>query len=67
MAIFCFKTAGIQYVQKFVLNKRTIGKSEGKRTHVRSRLRWEDNIKVHLKEIKSENVKWILNKHKGIY
>jgi hypothetical protein len=27
-----------------------VSDSDGKRTHVRSRRRWQDNIKIHLKE-----------------
>jgi hypothetical protein len=34
-------------------------KSEGKRPLVRSRRRWNDNIKINLKEIGWEGVDWI--------
>jgi len=34
------------------------GKPEGKRPFGRLRLRWEDNIKIDLKEIAWEVMKW---------
>jgi hypothetical protein len=33
--------------------------SDGNRTLVRPRCRWEDNIKMDLREIELENVDWI--------
>jgi len=35
-----------------------VGRSEGKRALGRPRCRWEDNIKIHLHEMK-EGVEWI--------
>jgi hypothetical protein len=40
--------------------KSLVGKSEEKRPLGRSRHRWEDNIKMELKEIGCENENWIL-------
>jgi hypothetical protein len=37
----------------------TVGKTEGKRQHGRPGRRWENNIKVDLKEIEGEFVDWI--------
>jgi len=37
-----------------------VGKSESKRSRQRLKLRWEDNIKMDLKEIGWEVVEWIL-------
>jgi hypothetical protein len=39
--------------------KMVVGKPEGKRPLRRSRCRWEDNIRIDLKEIGWENVNWI--------
>jgi len=64
MGMFCFKTAWIQYVQKFDLRKKNIWKPDGKRAHVRLKRRWEDNVKVNLKEIKCKNVNLIVKKYK---
>jgi hypothetical protein len=36
-----------------------VGKSEGKRSQGRDRRRWEDNIKMDLKEIRCEVMDWI--------
>jgi hypothetical protein len=36
-----------------------VGKPEGKRPVGRSRRRWEDNIKLHLTEIRIDGAKWI--------
>jgi hypothetical protein len=36
-----------------------VGKPEGKRPHGRPRHKWEDNIKMYLKEIGLESVDWI--------
>jgi hypothetical protein len=36
-----------------------VGKPEGKRPLERRRCRWEDNIQVHLKEIRQKGVEWI--------
>jgi hypothetical protein len=36
-----------------------VGKPEGKRQLGRPRLRWVDNIKMHLREIRLEGVDWI--------
>jgi hypothetical protein len=36
-----------------------VGKSEEKRPLKRHRCRWEDNIKIHLKETEWEGVEWI--------
>ena len=35
------------------------GKPEGKRTLGRTRLRWEDNIKIDLQEVGCEGADWI--------
>jgi hypothetical protein len=35
------------------------GKPKGKRPSARPTLRWEDNIKIDLGEIRCEDVKWI--------
>jgi hypothetical protein len=37
----------------------SVGKPEGKRPHGRPRSRWEDNIKIDLKEIGYVGVDWI--------
>jgi hypothetical protein len=37
----------------------SVGKPKGKRYLVRRRRRWEDNIKIELKEIRLESVDWI--------
>jgi hypothetical protein len=39
--------------------KFSIAKLVGKRSLRRSRIRWEDNIEMDLKEIESEAVSWI--------
>jgi hypothetical protein len=36
-----------------------VGKPEGKRSLVRTRRRWEDNIKMDLREILWESVDWM--------
>jgi hypothetical protein len=36
-----------------------VGRSEGNRPLGRSRRRWEDNIKLNLKEIRIDGAKWI--------
>jgi hypothetical protein len=36
-----------------------VGKPEGKRPLGRPRLRWENNIKMDLQEVKCEGVEWI--------
>jgi hypothetical protein len=36
-----------------------VGRPEGKRSLGRPRLRWEDNIKLDLKEIGIDGVNWI--------
>jgi hypothetical protein len=36
-----------------------VGKSEGKRPFGRTRLRWEDNIKMDLQEVGFEGMDWI--------
>jgi hypothetical protein len=36
-----------------------VGKPEGKRQLGRNRRRWEDNIRIDLREIGWENVDWI--------
>jgi hypothetical protein len=36
-----------------------VGKPEGKRPLGRPRRRWEDNIKLHLREIRLEEANWI--------
>jgi len=36
-----------------------VGKSEGKRPLRRPRLRWEDNIKMDLQEVRYEGMDWI--------
>jgi len=36
-----------------------VGKPEGKRPRVRPRRRWEDNIRMDLREIGREGVDWI--------
>jgi hypothetical protein len=36
-----------------------VGKPEGKRPLVRTRLRWEDNIKMDLQEVGCEGMDWI--------
>jgi hypothetical protein len=36
-----------------------VRKPKGKGSFGRTRLRWDDNIKMDLKEIKCENVDWI--------
>jgi hypothetical protein len=35
------------------------GKPEGKRTYARPRRRWEDNIRMDLREIQWEGVEWM--------
>jgi hypothetical protein len=39
--------------------KTFIGKPEGKRLHGRPRHRWEDNIKMDLREVEWEGLDWI--------
>jgi hypothetical protein len=39
--------------------KISVGKSDGKRPHGRPRRRWEDSIKIDLKNIGMEIVDWI--------
>jgi hypothetical protein len=36
-----------------------VGKPEGKSSHGRPRLRWEDNIKTELQEVGCEGMDWI--------
>jgi hypothetical protein len=36
-----------------------VGRSEGKRPLERSRRRWEDNIKMDLREIRIDGANWI--------
>ena len=36
-----------------------VGKPEGKRPLGRPRLRWEDNIKIYLREVGCGNMDWI--------
>jgi hypothetical protein len=36
-----------------------VGKPEGKRPIWRPRLRWEDNIKIHLQEVECGSMDWI--------
>jgi hypothetical protein len=36
-----------------------VGKVEGSRPHERPRLRWKDNVKMHIKEIGWEDMDWI--------
>jgi len=36
-----------------------VGKPEGKRALGRPRSRWEDNIKIDLKEVRCEGMDWI--------
>jgi hypothetical protein len=36
-----------------------VGKSEGTRHHGRCRRRWEDNIKMDIKEIERQGVGWV--------
>jgi hypothetical protein len=46
--------------RKFYYNYRIlVGKSEGRRPLGTSRHRWEDNIKIGLKEVGYEGVDWI--------
>jgi len=35
-----------------------VGKPEGKRPHERPRLRWEDNIKINLQEVRVVSMDW---------
>jgi hypothetical protein len=35
-----------------------VGKLDGKRPHRKPRRRWEDNIKINVKEIRFEDVDW---------
>jgi hypothetical protein len=36
-----------------------VGKPEGKRSHGRTKRRWEDNIRIDLREIGWESLDWI--------
>jgi hypothetical protein len=45
--------------QKRMAYKVLVGKKEGKRLRGRSRRKWEDNIKIDLKEIEWGTVDWI--------
>ena len=49
----------VQMGEKRVVYKVLVGKSEGKRTLGRLRLRWEDNIKMDLQEVGCEGMDWI--------
>ena len=40
-----------------------VGKPEGKRTLGRSRRRWEDNIKIDLREVGCGSMDWIERAH----
>jgi hypothetical protein len=40
-------------------NKTLVGKPEGKRPLGKPRNRWEDNIRINLKEIMFDSVDWI--------
>jgi len=44
-----------------------VGKHEGRTTTVRPRLRWEDNIKFYLKEIRCEGLDWICQPQDSIH
>jgi hypothetical protein len=37
----------------------SVGKPEGKRPHGRSRRRWDDNIKMDLREVECGGMDWI--------
>jgi hypothetical protein len=41
------------------MRKKPVGKPEGKRSFVRRRRRWEDNIKMYVREMKWEDVDWM--------
>ena len=41
------------------VHKVLVGKPDGKRSHVRPRRRWEDNIKMDLQKVECGGVDWI--------
>jgi len=45
--------------ERRVLYRVLVGKPEGKKPLGRTRLRWKDNIKMELQEVKSGGVDWI--------
>ena len=50
---------GNNYVEKRGSCRVSMGKSEGKRPFGRPRYRWEDNIKMDLKEVGCGGIDWI--------
>jgi hypothetical protein len=42
-----------------------VGKCEGKRPLIKPRRRWEDNMRMHLREIGWEGVDWMNLAHDG--
>jgi hypothetical protein len=52
-------TCGTHWGGERCLQGCVIGRSEGNRLLVRPRLRWEDNIKIDLRDIGIDGANWI--------